>query len=48
MKIIITMEIDPEYADEGHDMGVTEDGCNGLNDALSPFGTEIEVRRELP
>lgn len=45
MKIQITMDIDPEYADPDHAMGVTEDGYNQLNDRLGDMGTDIEVSK---
>ena len=45
MKILITMEVDPEYADEGHAMGVTEEGYDKINEGLSEVGTDIEVSR---
>jgi hypothetical protein len=45
VKITITMEIDPEYADPGHDMGVTEAGYNAICDALGGLGTNIDVMR---
>lgn len=45
MKIIISMDIDPEYADPGHKMGVTEQGYELISAALDPLGTDIDVRR---
>jgi hypothetical protein len=45
-KIRITMTVDPEYADEGHAMGVTEEGYNVINDALGQVGTDIDVTKD--
>jgi hypothetical protein len=46
MKIRITMDIDPGYADPGHAMGVTEAGYDAICDALGDLGTSIDVTRE--
>jgi hypothetical protein len=46
MKIRITMTIDPEYADTGHPMGVTEAGYDAINDRLGDLGTDIDVTAE--
>ena len=46
MKIRITMNVDPGYADAGHPMGVTEDGYNAICDALAYLGENIEVEAE--
>lgn len=43
MKILITMNIDPEFEDAGHPMGVTEDGYNQISEALCELGSDIEV-----
>jgi len=43
MKIMITMEIDPEYADSRHAMGVTEEGYEAIYEALCYLGTDIDV-----
>ena len=43
MKIMITMNVDPEYADPDHDMGVTEEGYNQINDRLADLGDDINV-----
>ena len=45
MRITITMEIDPEFADPDHEMGVTEDGYREITEALEPLGTDISVAR---
>jgi hypothetical protein len=45
MIITITMDLDDDYADPEHPMGVTEEGHIGLQDALAPFGSNIEVSR---
>lgn len=42
-KITITMDLDDEYADPDHKMGVTEEGYEGISEALSGFGTNIDV-----
>jgi len=46
VKIWITMDIDPEYADPDHDMGVSEEGYNAICDALAGLGSDIDVRAE--
>jgi hypothetical protein len=43
VKICITMTIDPEYADSGHPMGVTEAGYDAICDRLGDMGTDIDV-----
>ena len=43
MKILITMDVDAEYADPGHKMGVTEQGYELISAALDPLGTDIDV-----
>jgi hypothetical protein len=45
MKITITMEIDGDYADPSHKMGVTEEGFDAILEALSELGTDIEVKQ---
>lgn len=45
MKITIVMDLDDAYADHGHPMGVTEEGYEGISEALAPFGTDIDVTR---
>lgn len=44
-KVTITLEIDDEYADESHEMGVTEEGYMTIMAALSGIGDDIDVRR---
>lgn len=39
------MDLDDEYADPGHQMGVTSQGYEQLCDALAEFGTNIDVTR---
>jgi hypothetical protein len=46
VKIRITMQVDDEYADPEHDMGVTEDAYLGISDVLAPFGDNVEIGRE--
>ena len=48
MKIIITMDVGPEYADPYHAMGVTEEGYLAISEALAPFGTDVDVSRAGP
>ena len=43
MKIVITMDVDPQYSDAGHAMGVTEEGYERLCAALGELGTDIGV-----
>lgn len=45
-RVVITMEIDEEYADPDHEMGVTEEGYTALVRALAGFGDDVEVSRE--
>ena len=45
MKIIITMNVDPDYADPEHPMGVTEQGYDRITEALAELGTDIEVEQ---
>ena len=42
-KITITMDIDDDYADPGHKMGVTTEGYDAICDALTEFGGDIEI-----
>jgi hypothetical protein len=46
MKIRITMTVDPEYADPGHAMGVTEAGYEAICEALGELGDDIDVAAE--
>jgi hypothetical protein len=48
VKITITMEVAGEFADPGHDMGVTEDGFLGIEAALEPFSADgtIDIARQ--
>jgi hypothetical protein len=43
MKIKITMEIDPDWADSTHNMGVTAEGYERIVDALNAFGDDIDI-----
>lgn len=45
MKVRITMDIDPEWADSGHRMGVTSDGYERIVDALNAFGDDIDIEK---
>lgn len=46
MKVRITMDIDPEWADSEHQMGVTAEAYERLVDALNAFGDDIDIERE--
>jgi hypothetical protein len=46
VKIRITMTIDPEYEDAGHEMGITSDGYNIICDRLGELGDNIDVSAE--
>lgn len=48
MKIQITMNLDDVYADPGHEMGITEEGYDAINEALGELGTDIDVRKATP
>lgn len=45
MKILITLNLDDDYADPAHSMGVTEEGYNKISEALAELGGDIEVER---
>jgi hypothetical protein len=45
MKIIITMELDAQFSDSGHAMGVTEEGYDRISEALGELGSDIDVSR---
>ena len=45
MKIIITMEVDPEFEDPDHETGVTEHGYREIADTLMPLGAVLDVAR---
>ena len=44
-KITITLDIDDEYADPLHEMGVTNEGSELILRLLSSIGFDIEVER---
>ena len=44
-KIIITMEVGDEYADEDDSTGLTEEGFDRLNEGLAEIGYDIDVRK---
>lgn len=44
-KIQITMTVDDEYADPGHEMGITESAYEDLSDALGNFGEDIDIHK---
>jgi hypothetical protein len=46
MKVRITMDIDPDYADPDHAMGVTEEGYETICDLLGQVGENIDVAAE--
>jgi hypothetical protein len=45
VKIVITMDLEPEHVDADHPMGVTEKAYDAIADALMEFGSDIAVRR---
>jgi hypothetical protein len=45
MKIRITMDVADEYADPGHEMGVTTEGYEEIIDALAAYGDDIDIRK---
>ena len=47
MKIIITMDIDVEFADSEHETGLTEEGYDLILRKLAPYGDDIDIRREM-
>jgi hypothetical protein len=46
VKIRITMDIDPEYADAGHPTGVTGEGYEKITGLLGQVGENIDVEAE--
>jgi hypothetical protein len=44
-KIVITMEVDDDYADPDHEMGVTNEGYEEIIRRLSAVGYDIDVER---
>jgi hypothetical protein len=48
MKIYIIMDVEAEYADPDHPMGVTNEGYEAIVDALISIGGDIDVRRDVP
>jgi hypothetical protein len=46
VKIVITMDVDPQYADAAHAMGVTEEGYDLLCGALAELGSDIGVTKD--
>lgn len=45
MKIVITMEVNPEFEDHDHETGVTEYGYREITDTLMPLGAVLDVAR---
>jgi hypothetical protein len=45
-KIRIVMDIDPEFEDSGHPMGVTTEGYDAICDRLGELGGNIDVTAE--
>lgn len=43
-RITITIDIDDEYADPAHDMGVTNDAYDMLLAMLAPYGDDITFK----
>ena len=48
MKIYITMDVDEEFADPSHEMGVTEEGYTAIVNALMGIGDDVDVHRDVP
>lgn len=46
MRIKITMDVDDEYADPNHRMGVTLPAFEGIHEALRQYGEDIDVVRD--
>lgn len=44
-KVRITMEVDDEYADPDHEMGLTEEAYLQLSSVLGEFGEDIDIKR---
>ena len=42
-KIVITMDVDSEYADPGHPMGLTAAGYEAIAGVLAVFGDNIDI-----
>jgi len=47
-RIVITMDIDPDLADDGDATGVTETAFEHLHGALMQFGTDIDIQQYVP
>lgn len=45
MKIVISMDLDDDYADPDHPMGITEDAYMQLTDRLCDMGDNINVSK---
>lgn len=45
MKVRITIDIDDQYADPAHPMGVTDEGYTRIVDTLSWLGDDVDVER---
>lgn len=43
--ITITMEPADEFVDPDDDSGLTEEGFNGVMDALSEYGWDVRIRQ---
>lgn len=46
MRIIITMDLEGEYADPDHSTGITEAGYEQLSGLLVEFGTDIDIKQD--
>lgn len=42
MKIELTIEIDDEFVDEDHTMGITEEGFEAITEAVNAVGTIVD------
>lgn len=45
MKVQITMDVDSEWADPDHQMGVTSEAYERIIDALNAFGDDIDIEK---
>lgn len=42
-RITITMDVDDDFSDPDHAMGVTNEGYEKINAALAPYGDDIDI-----
>ncbi len=46
MKVVFTMVVNDDYADIEHETGVTTLAHDEMQDALSFYGSDIQIHRE--